>query len=495
MSAATVPSTTTGNALSGGAAPERVATKPRKRTTPASKVASEATEAPLLAATHASAVTRARRAREPRTSLEEVAMAFPTRDANGLHDDDVAAGVTHENNTPPLTPTTKKPSCVVDTASDKASPSKHKISKPAIPKGKVKKKTSLWATMGHLFSPSYLLLFLAVGVGAAVWSLRPKAALPEWYASSNEVGKLEEFMTKTTKWIQVQLEVLDMKIEKGSNDLRNEFKEKLDSQVAEMESGVKDLKAQVDRLYQGGGPLNRDEVIELVKKFMEHRASDSTGKSFSLEDVRSIARKIVMSEVEKHAADGIGRTDYALASGGGRVVDHSEGVFLGRGRQLFSMVFSSILTGEARKHPLAQKVLEPSFGEPGECLPLKGSNVFVEISLRTAILPDAVTLEHVSKSVAYDLSSAPKEFQLYGWREARPADRSAQPSPVHRLLGQFVYKTDGPSNIQTFHLSKEDVGDEPINMVRLHVLSNYGSTLHTCIYRVRVHGVDPQGTL
>lgn len=99
------------------------------------------------------------------------------------------------------------------------------------------------------------------------------------------------------------------------------------------------------------------------------------------------------------------------------------------------------------------------------------------------------------QSVAYDLSSAPKEFQLYGWREARPADRSAQPSPVHRLLGQFVYKTDGPSNIQTFHLSKEDVGDEPINMVRLHVLSNYGSTLHTCIYRVRVHGVDPQGTL
>lgn len=98
------------------------------------------------------------------------------------------------------------------------------------------------------------------------------------------------------------------------------------------------------------------------------------------------------------------------------------------------------------------------------------------------------------QSVAYDLSSAPKEFQVYGWREMRPADRITQPSPVHKLLGQFIYNTDGPS-IQTFHLSEDDVGGELINMVRLHVLTNHGSPLHTCIYRIRVHGSDPQSTL
>lgn len=110
---------------------------------------------------------------------------------------------------------------------------------------------------------------------------------------------------------------------------------------------------------------------------------------------------------------------------------------------------------------------------------------------------DQLILTHgrLLQSVAYDFSSAPKEFQLYGWREARHADRNAQSSPVHKLLGQFIYNMDGPSNIQTFHLSKDGLGDEPINMVRLHVLSNYGSTLHTCIYRIRVHGVDPQGTV
>lgn len=198
-------------------------------------------------------------------------------------------------------------------------------------------------------------------------------------------------------FLQVQMEVLDMKIDKQTNEIRDEFKQKLDSQLAGIASGVKGLKSQLDQLYENGVPLNRNEVMELVKNVVEQRASESSSKSFSLEDVRSIARKIVLGEVEKHAADGIGRTDYALASGGGRVVDHSEGLFLGRNRQWSTLAFSSILPGATRRHPLAQKVLEPSFGEPGQCLPLKGSNVYVEISLRTSIRPDAVTLEHVSK--------------------------------------------------------------------------------------------------
>lgn len=206
---------------------------------------------------------------------------------------------------------------------------------------------------------------------------------------------------RLTKYIyfQVQLEVLDLKIDKQTDELRDELKQKLDAQIADVASGVKGLKSQLDQLYENGVPLNRNEVMELVKNVVEQRASESSSKSFSLEDVRSIARKIVLGEVEKHAADGIGRTDYALASGGGRVIDHSEGFFLGRSRQWSTMAFSSILPGATRRHPLAQRVLEPSFGEPGQCLPLKGSNVHVDISLRTSIHPDSVTLEHVSKVI------------------------------------------------------------------------------------------------
>ena len=42
-------------------------------------------------------------------------------------------------------------------------------------------------------------------------------------------------------------------------------------------------------------------------------------------------------------------------------------------------------------------MLKPSFGEPGQCFPLKGDSGFVEIRLRTTIISEAITLEHVDK--------------------------------------------------------------------------------------------------
>ena len=48
-------------------------------------------------------------------------------------------------------------------------------------------------------------------------------------------------------------------------------------------------------------------------------------------------------------------------------------------------------------HVDSVKMLRPSFGEPGDCFALSGSSGFVEIKLRRAIVPEAITLEHVAK--------------------------------------------------------------------------------------------------
>lgn len=45
------------------------------------------------------------------------------------------------------------------------------------------------------------------------------------------------------------------------------------------------------------------------------------------------------------------------------------------------------------------RMITPSFGQPGECFGLKGNRGFVEIKLRSAIIPQAVTLEHVAKVI------------------------------------------------------------------------------------------------
>ena len=61
------------------------------------------------------------------------------------------------------------------------------------------------------------------------------------------------------------------------------------------------------------------------------RAAEGDGKVLSLDDVWVVAKKIVEAEIDKYYAYGLGRVDYALETGGGRVVGHSEGCFVGSG--------------------------------------------------------------------------------------------------------------------------------------------------------------------
>ncbi|CAI5468503.1 unnamed protein product [Closterium sp. Yama58-4] len=104
-------------------------------------------------------------------------------------------------------------------------------------------------------------------------------------------------------------------------------------------------------------------------------------------------------------------------------------------------------------HPNAQVVLTPG-RFPGNCLPLKGQQGHIDIRLRSTIVPRAFTLEHLPKSIAYEIHSAPKDTFS---------------------VGEAVEEAGGGDGMG-------------IGMVRVRVLSNYGHPNFTCIYRVRAHG-------
>ncbi|KAK4488689.1 hypothetical protein RD792_004463 [Penstemon davidsonii] len=132
-------------------------------------------------------------------------------------------------------------------------------------------------------------------------------------------------------------------------------------------------------------------------------------------------------------------------------------------------------------------MISPSFGEPGHCFPLKGDSGFVVIALRNAIVPKAVTLEHVAKSVAYDRSSAPKQCWVSGWLSGEdPSDVKIGSRKF--ALTEFTYDLE-KSNTQTYKVV-ELTADSLVNTIRLDFTSNYGSPL-TCIYRLRIHGHEP----
>ena len=117
------------------------------------------------------------------------------------------------------------------------------------------------------------------------------------------------------------------------------------------------------------------------------RVAEGDGKVLSLDDAWAIAKKIFEAEIDKHFVNVLGRVDYALGTGGGRVVGHSEGCFFGSGWSWGRGDLDMLTLDFNGLHQDANKMLNPSFGEPIWCLPWWGSSLFVDVAPRTSILP------------------------------------------------------------------------------------------------------------
>lgn len=297
------------------------------------------------------------------------------------------------------------------------------------------------------------------------------------------VSDVEGLMKKTAKMIQVQVDVMDKKMKDEVGGLRKELNERIDEKGTILESGLRRLETRSDELERLVSDLKDENWLSKgeFNNFVEELRSVKGYEGDGLDEIREFARGVVLKEIEKHAADGLGRVDYALASGGGAVVKHSEVYDFGRGNWFLKAARNGV-------HPSAEKMLKPSFGEPGQCFPLKDTRGFVQIRLRTAIIPEAVTLEHVAKSVAYDRSSAPKDCRVSGWLQGRTADSVINNERMY-LLTEFTYDLE-KSNAQTFNVL-DSAASGVIDTVRLDFTSNHGSPSHTCIYRLRVHGHEP----
>ncbi|XP_062196041.1 SUN domain-containing protein 1-like [Phragmites australis] len=347
-----------------------------------------------------------------------------------------------------------------------------------------------WQTALSVAAKNVALLAVLLYLGdlAWRWSHPPpppppdRAALDAYTA---RVAEVEASLARAFRMVQMQVEAVDRKIEGEVGAARGELAALLEEKRLALEGQLTRLDARADELGDALRGLKRMEFLrkdEFEKFWDEVKGSlgSGSGSDVDLDQVRALAREIAMWEIEKHAADGIGRVDYAVASAGGRVVRHSEAYVAKRGGIL------SGLLGGGNADP--QKMLQPSFGEPGQCFAMQGSSGFVEIKLKIGIIPEAVTLEHVSKDVAYDRSTAPKDFHVSGWYEETPGETQSSHAAKMAVLTEFTYDLE-KNNVQTFDVTAPDVG--VINMVRLDFTSNHGSSLLTCIYRVRVHGLEP----
>lgn len=258
-----------------------------------------------------------------------------------------------------------------------------------------------WLTVLSIFAKNFVLLVVLVGLVQLIRRLALKsgdsvvgtqAGLSEF---EGRIADVESLLKTTAKMIQVQVEVVDKKIENEIGGLKKEMNKRIDDQGANLDSELRKLEAKTEGMERSLGDLKAMDWLskEEFQKFYDDLKKSKVGDfgDATLDEIRTYAREVIEKEIEKHAADGLGRADYALASGGAMIVKHSEPYTVGRGSNWF---LSSAKNGV---HPNADKMLKPSFGEPGQCFPLKGTTGFVQIRLRTAIIPEAVTLEHVAK--------------------------------------------------------------------------------------------------
>lgn len=350
-------------------------------------------------------------------------------------------------------------------------------------KSPTKQENAKWVTALSVLVKLCLLISATAWMGQVFWRWQSGELSFTTLDMENRLSRVEGFK-KTAKMLQLQLDVLDKKLENEIDKAKGVIAKQFEDKGNKIEKKMKILEDKTEKLDKSlaelsdMGFLSKNEFEEILSQWKKKKGFGGTDDEISLDDIRLYAKDVVEMEIARHSADGLGMVDYALGSGGAKVVSHSEPFMNGK----------NYLPDRSNVHTTAQKMLEPSFGQPGECFAVKGSSGFVKVKLRTAIIPEAVTLEHVDKSVAYDRSSAPKDFQVRGWYQG-PHDDSEKDSNVMSTLGEFSYDLD-KSNAQTFQLERT-AESRVVNMVQLDISSNHGNLELTCIYRFRVHGIKP----
>ncbi|XP_043958202.1 SUN domain-containing protein 1-like isoform X2 [Gambusia affinis] len=211
----------------------------------------------------------------------------------------------------------------------------------------------------------------------------------------------------------------------------------------------------------------RDSKEETVKEDV----LDIPGNAVTKEEVRVM----VMEALKLFSQDRTGLADYALESGGGSILSTRCSETYETKAALLSL-FGFPLWYFSQS---PRTVIQPDV-HPGNCWAFRGSTGFLVIQLSMKILPTAVTMEHVPKSLAPSgtLRSAPRDFSVYGLKH-EDQDRG-------KLLGNYTYDEDG-DDLQMFTISEEN--DEAFQIIEVQVLSNWGHPEYTCMYRFRVHGL------
>ncbi|KAG9476923.1 hypothetical protein GDO78_002362 [Eleutherodactylus coqui] len=186
------------------------------------------------------------------------------------------------------------------------------------------------------------------------------------------------------------------------------------------------------------------------------------------------ARVIVNNALRLYSQDRTGMVDFALESGGGSIL----GTRCSETYETKSALVSLFGIPLWYLSQSPRVVIQPDM-YPGNCWAFKGTQGYLVVRLSMEIFPTAFSLEHIPKSLSPtgNITSAPKDFAVYGLENEYQEDGV--------LLVQSTYNEAGEP-LQIFQVTEEN--RKSFQIVELRILSNWGHSNYTCLYRFRAHG-------
>ncbi|KAF8808742.1 hypothetical protein BYT27DRAFT_7137253 [Phlegmacium glaucopus] len=258
-------------------------------------------------------------------------------------------------------------------------------------------------------------------------------------------------------------------------------------------------------------------------------------KSSDGQDVTALIHHLVDSAISTITQDIIAKPDFALHSGGARIIPSlTSPTFEIRPQSLGSQMIGLVTgSGYAIGRPPITALHHEM--QNGHCWPFAGGEGQLGVALASPIFVEEVTIDHVAKSIAFDMRSAPRQMEVWGlvegkdniarvraWKEDIAARKEAEQLSVEQSsttndqdgsdgsydgysnseypktlpkypeyirLANFTYNIYSSNNVQTYPVMPEirELGID-FGIVVLRVLNNWGRDDFTCLYRFRVHG-------
>lgn len=281
----------------------------------------------------------------------------------------------------------------------------------------------------------------------------------------------------------------------------------LEERVGTVEGGVKDALEQVKTASSSSSWWSKKSSSNIIIKSTDGR------------DISSLISSLVDSAVATYSKDYLARADFALHSGGARVIPSlTSPTFEVRPHGVRANLVSMLTGGHGYaigKPPVTALHHELHVGE---CWPFAGSTGQLGVVLAAPTYIEDITIDHAAQEVAFDIRSAPREMEVWGmvegkdnmakveaWRAERARRRAEgedvsgedeeeypktlPKNPEYIRIASFSYNILAPGHIQTFPVDREvrELGVD-FGIVVLRVKNNWGRDDFTCLYRMRVHG-------